>query len=177
LSKDGLDFRLNFSSRISLQETHLLDPNPRRWGNIPAALQKRLQPARFHYALVGLKDNIMADILPPGSLVEIDKTQLEVQHFAWKWVYERPLYLVRHPRGYSCCWCQLDGSELTLIPHPLSQCNAMHLVTPQEAVVLGKAVNMWVPRQLHNMHTDSIEGHPFAAYSGFAAMFESGRAE
>jgi len=181
LSKDGVDFRLNFNAQISLKETHLLSPHPRRWGNIPATLRKRLHPTHFRYAWIGLKDDTMADILPPGSLIEIDKKQTEIQRSPWKSLRERPLYLVRHAGGYSCCWCQLEGNELTLIPHLLSQRQAMHFKTPQQAAVIGRVVNVWMPRQLHNMRTESVDNYSLAPYStqnyssGFTAMFESGR--
>lgn len=179
LSKDGLDFRLKFNSRISLQQTRLLAPDPRRWGNMPSALLKRLTPARFRYAWIGWQDDAMADILPPGSLVEIDKKQREAKRSCWKALQERPLYLARHNNRYSCCWCQLEGNELTLVPNPISQRKAMHFQTPQQAMIVGKVVNVWMPPQLRKIRPEGMD--MLSAYSrqspssGFTAMFESGR--
>ena len=53
------------------------------------------------------------------SLVEVDVTQNVVQVFEWRRMRERPVYLVWHANGHSCCWCQLEGKELTLLPYPV----------------------------------------------------------
>lgn len=79
LIETDLSFRLNFDNRVNPRETNLLLGKPEDWGIAPAALVKRLQPQRFTYALVGLDDDSMGDIIPPGSLIEIDREQHVIQ--------------------------------------------------------------------------------------------------
>jgi hypothetical protein len=136
----------------------------------------------------------MADILPPGSLVEIDQQQRqerEPQHenrerrrYQWKSLWGRPIYLVQHLDGYSCCWCQQDGDEVTLVPHPLSQQKALHFKMPHEALIIGRVVNVWTPAQLDTMLPQSMQSYaslmappmqkycPQSARSGFSELLE-----
>ncbi|HTC93137.1 MAG TPA: hypothetical protein VK699_06770 [Terriglobales bacterium] len=157
LRQDESDPASNFDAQIDPDETMLLAPE--QWECVPAEVRGRLHPDRYCYALIGLKDDTMGGILPPESLVEVDERQAEVQRFEWRSLRERPLYLVRHPYGYSCCWGEQQGNELTLLPHPLSQRKAMHFKTPDEAVVVGQVVNMWMPPQTHGMRPDSVESY------------------
>jgi len=161
LRKDESDPASNFDAQIDPDETMLLAPE--QWECVPADLRGRLRPDRYCYALIGLKDDTMGSILPPESLVEVDEQQAEVRRFEWRSLRERPLYLVRHRYGYSCCWGEQQGNELTLLPHPLSQRKAMYFKTPHEAVVMGQVVNMWLPPQVHDTRPDSVESYLSAA--------------
>ena len=87
----------------------------------------------------------MGDLIPPGSLVEIDVMQNAVQVFDWRTMRERPVYLVWHTDGHSCCWCQLEGKELTLLPYPLSRQPVRRFKVPREASVIGRVINAWLP--------------------------------
>lgn len=77
-------------------------------GLFPPPLHKYLDPKRYRYAVIGSKDDAMGDLLPPRSLVEIDVVQNAVQMSGWTSVRERPIYLVWHNNGHSCCWCQVQ---------------------------------------------------------------------
>ena len=143
LLEPAAQFRLHFDSRINLKETRLLSGQPETWGTLPAALLKRLEPRRFTYAVIGLDDDTMGDVIPPGSLVEVDKEQNAIQMFTWRSLRERPIYLVWHEEGYTCSWCQQDGNELMLLPHPASKRPVMKLKTPREATVIGRVVHAW----------------------------------
>ena len=104
------------------RETCLLRLNPKDlMGLFPPPLHKYLDPGRYRYAVIGTKDDTMGDLIPPRSLVEIDTMQNAVQMSGWTSVLARPIYLVWHDNGHSCCWCQVQGNELTLLPHPLSR--------------------------------------------------------
>ena len=138
-------FQLNFDTRFNSHETSLLRLNPQELATLPAALRKRLDPRRYRYAVVGLKDDTMGELIPPGSLVEVDVMQNSVQVFDWKTIRERPVYLVWHTDGHSCCWCQLEGKELTLLPYPLSRQPIRRFKVPREASVIGRVVNAWMP--------------------------------
>lgn len=141
----GFRFQLNFDANFNSHETSLLKLNPQELATLPAALRKRLDPRRYRYAVVGLKDYTMGELIPPGSLVEVDVMQNAVQVSDWKTIRERPVYLVWHTDGHSCCWCQLEGRELTLLPYPLSRQPVRRFKVPREASVIGRVINAWLP--------------------------------
>jgi transcriptional regulator with XRE-family HTH domain len=138
-------FQLNFDRSVNSQETSLLGMEPQELAALPPALQKRLNPKRYRYALIGLNDDTMGDLIPPGALVEVDTAQNAVQISDWRTMRERPVYLVWHTQGHSCCWCQLDGRELILVPFPLSRQPVRRFKVPREASVIGRVVNAWLP--------------------------------
>lgn len=142
LVETGLLFRLNFDNRVNPRETGLLPDKPEEWGLVPAALAKRLHPERFIYAVVGLDDDRMGEIIPPGTLVEIDREQNVIQEFSWRTLRERPIYLVWHDDGYSCGWCQQDRNELLISPHPASRRPVLRLKA-REATIIGRIVHAW----------------------------------
>jgi len=147
LTETDVSFRLNFDNRVNPKETGLLPGKPEEWGIAPAALVKRLQPRRFTYALVGLDDDSMGDIIPPGSLIEIDREQNVIQDFFWRTLRQRPVYLVWHDDGYSCGWCQQDRNELLVIPHPVSRRSILRLKL-REAAVVGRIIHAWCSLQM-----------------------------
>jgi hypothetical protein len=142
LRESALPFRLRFSSQSIHQETNLLPPNPEDWP-LPFGLFK-LDPQRYRYALVGSKDDTMGDLIPSGSLVEVDTQQNVSQTFAWRAIRERPIYLVWHANGYTCCWCQQERGELVMLPHPSSNQPVRRVRTPRDATIVGRIVAAWV---------------------------------
>lgn len=138
-------FQLHFDTKFTTQETTLLRFQPQDAAALPPPLQGWLDPKRYRYAVIGSKDESMADVLPPRSICEIDPAQNTVEVFPWRTLRARPLYLVWHPEGYSCCWCQLDGKDLTLLPHPLSQYPVRRFKISREADVIGRLINAWFP--------------------------------
>lgn len=138
-------FQLNFDINLSSDETTLLRLRAPELENLPGFFQARHDPLRYRYAVIGFKDDGMGDLLPPRSLVEIDTAQNAVQVFPWQTLRDRPVYLVWHSEGHACRWCQMDGRELTLVPHPLSQQKIRRFKTPGEATVVGRVTNAWLP--------------------------------
>ena len=111
----------------------------------PTALRGHAAPERYCYAVIGMNDDTMGDLIPAGSLVEVDLIERVVHATGGHTIRSRPIYLVWHAAGHTCSWCQLDGKELTLIPHPLSRRPVRHFQTPNEAWVVGRVVNAWLP--------------------------------
>lgn len=138
-------FQLNFDVNYSQQETNLLRFSPQDLDKLPSFFRGRLNPVRYRYAVIGSRDDAMADLLPPRSLVEIDTAQNTVQVFQWRTLRDRPVYLVWHTDGHTCCWCQVDGRELTMLPHPLSRQPARRFKVPSQASVVGRVTNAWLP--------------------------------
>jgi hypothetical protein len=145
IREPGFSFQLNFDRSINIQETNLLGTEPQELAVLPPALQRRLNPKRYRYALIGLNDDTMGELIPPGALVEVDTAQNTVQTSDWRTMRQRPVYLVWHTQGHSCCWCQLDGRELVLVPFPLSRQPVRRFKIPREASVIGRVVNAWLP--------------------------------
>jgi transcriptional regulator with XRE-family HTH domain len=150
----GFCFQLTFDTNFSSQDTSLLKLDPQELASSPPALRNRLDPRRFRYAVVGLKDDTMGELIPPGSLVEIDVIQNAVQVSDWRSMRERPVYLVWHTDGHSCCWCQLEGKELMCLPHPLSRRPARRFKVPREASVIGRVVKVWLAFEHQHAQTN-----------------------
>lgn len=138
-------FQLNFDANISTEETTLLKIRSQDIAVLPPPLRARFDPTKYRYASIGSTDGSMADLLPPRSLVEIDTSQKEIQVYEWQTLRERPIYFIWLSNGYTCCWCQTDGRELTLIPHPLSWYRIRRFKMPNEATVVGTVTNAWLP--------------------------------
>jgi len=117
-------------------------PNTQIFGvNLPQA--DTPDQHRFHYARIGAYDDSMMDLVPPGSLVRVDTHEQRVQVFAWPSLWHRPIYLIWHPYGHSCCWCQQNGTDLLLISHPASHHPARRFRTPRDANIIGRVVDVW----------------------------------
>lgn len=145
VSEPGFRFQLNFDTQLGADETTLLQAQSRDLATVPAVVRDRFDPTRYRYALIGSKDDSMADLLPPRSLVEIDTSQKTIESSEWRSLRDRPIYLVWHPHGHTCSWCQIEGKELTLIPHPLSRQRVRRFKLPSEATVIGRVTNAWLP--------------------------------
>lgn len=137
-------FQLNFDVNYSSEETNLLRFPPHGADKLPVFFRSALDPLRYRYAVIGLRDDAMLDLIPPGSLVEVDTAQNTVQVFPWRTIRERPLYLIWHTDGHTCCWCQVDGKELTMLPHPLSRRPVRRFRMPGQASVVGRVTNAWL---------------------------------
>jgi transcriptional regulator with XRE-family HTH domain len=112
---------------------------------MPRSLRHRLDPVRYVYARIGSSDDSMGDVIPPGSLVEIDKEDTEIRTQQCSSLRERPVYFVWFRDGYLCCWCEKKGSELITIPHPLSRGGSVQRFRlPRDARVVGRVVHAWV---------------------------------
>lgn len=155
LEESNFRFRMNFDVRVASEETRLIPAENLDLQLLPPSLASSLEPKRFLYAVVGLNDDSMADIIPPGSLVEVDRDQTEVPSAGWRTLPERPIFLVWHEQGYSCGWCQRTKSLLLLIPHPVSTRPILLFKIPNEAVVIGRIVHVWYALG---------SGHPASGY-------------
>ena len=143
LQELGFSFQLSLDAQFDTRRTNLLEPEAIDRRHLPGPLLDRLNPSRYRYGLIGLEDDTMGDLVPPGSLVEIDGRQMRVESFAWRNLRERPVYVVRHGNEFSCAWCQQDERELTLLPHPLSRQTVRYFPSPSEAQVVGRVVSVW----------------------------------
>ena len=42
-----------------------------------------------------------------------------IQPSRWRTEFDRPIYFLELRNGYACGWCEVQGNELALLPHPL----------------------------------------------------------
>lgn len=125
-------------------ETQLVQDDSPVWSLIPSGVRARLgNGGRFAYAVIGGKEDVLWDVLPGGSFVEIDREQNWIFRFQWKSLAERPIYCLWHGEGHICCWCEQQGNVVTTVPHPLSRQSCKRFRTPRDVTVIGRVVNSW----------------------------------
>jgi transcriptional regulator with XRE-family HTH domain len=142
----GFDDKVTIPVRLDpsfrWETTQLINRVVALWGEIPAAFLLHCNPRRHTYGFVGLTDRTMFPLLRPGSLVMIDPERRRVLQNGWRNEFERPVYFIELREGYRCAWCQVDGSRLTLIPHPISSTPIQTFSLASEAEVLGQVVGV-----------------------------------
>ncbi len=153
-SEPPFRFALNFDTNLAVEETTLIRLRPQDAANLPSTLMTNVDPVRYRYAVIGAKDDSMGDLLPSKSIVQIDTSQNTVRVFAWRALRERPIYLIWHTDGHTCCWCQADGRELILVPHPVSRQPIRRFKMPREANVVGRVTNAWLPFESAQLKRD-----------------------
>src|SRR5690348_718789 len=124
------------------ETTQLVNRVVAMWGEIPAAFLLSCNPRKHTYGYIGLTDKTMFPLLRPGSLLMIDPEKRRVTQEAWRNEFERPIYFVELREGYRCAWCQVEGSRLSLIPHPVSNAPVQSLNLATEAEILGQVVGV-----------------------------------
>ncbi len=135
-----LPVRLDLSFR--LDTTQLVNRMVEVWGEVPVAFLMQFNRRRHMYGFVGLRDLTLFPLIRPGSVVMIDDCCRRVLRRGWQSEYDRPVYFLELRSGYRCAWCQLEGSRLTLIPHPMSPLTAETFNFPDEAEVVGQVVGI-----------------------------------
>ena len=127
---------------LELEQTNLLTRLAAIWGEIPISLVKRLNPQESVYGLVGLKDFRLYPLLRPGTFVQIDQQVRKIQPLRWRTEYDRPIYFVESREGYYCSWCELQGGQLLLLPHPLSPCGVKRFTYGVDADIVGRVTGI-----------------------------------
>jgi transcriptional regulator with XRE-family HTH domain len=135
-------FPVRFDPGFRPEKTIFLSRLIEEWGEIPAGLLAALDLKKFRYGYIGLDDRMMAPLLRPASVVQIDDTRRRVLNQGWLTELERPIYFLELRYSYECCWCYQRGRELTLIPHPLSPCGPRTIRVPQDGEILGQVVGV-----------------------------------
>jgi len=159
----AVSFPVHFDLGASLNGTNLLSRMIRLWGEIPIALISSLDLEHSTYGFIGFKDFMMYPFLRPGTFVQIDGRSTKVQKGVWRTQFDRPIYFVElRDDEYACSWCELDGRELRLIPHPCSPCATRFLPFPDEAEIVGRvtgiAMQLSSPVQEAQVHIATCAG-------------------
>ena len=106
---------------------------------IPASGNGNHTPHIIHGHL-GLTDFTLYPMIRPGALLRIDTNQNKVILGLWSNEYERPIFFVELRDAYACGWCELQGNQLLVIPHPSSPMSVRRLTFPREAEIVGRVV-------------------------------------
>jgi len=138
----AITFPVRFDKSFNLETTSLIARMVEVWGEVPIALIQKLDVRHCQYGYIGMQDYMMYPLLRPGSFVQIDNQPTRMQASEWRTEFDRPIYFVELRDGYACSWCEVRGSQLTLIPHPLSGCTIRQFVYPSEAEIIGQVTGV-----------------------------------
>lgn len=138
----AITFPIRFDQGFDRGKTNLLSRMVEIWGEVPIAVIQHLDVRHSMYGYIGLEDRTLYPLLRPGSFVQIDATLKKILPVKWQTEYERPIYFVELRDGYVCSWCELQGSQLILVPHPLSGCAIRQFKYETEAEIVGRVTGL-----------------------------------
>jgi transcriptional regulator with XRE-family HTH domain len=131
-------FPVHFDQGFDVSRTNLLSRMVDVWGEVPIGLIQHLDIRNSLYGYIGLEDFTLYPLLRPGSFVQIDQTVKRIRPTNWRSEYDRPVYFIELHDGYLCSWCELQGTRLMAVPHPLSFCSIRQYEFQREAVIVGQ---------------------------------------
>jgi transcriptional regulator with XRE-family HTH domain len=154
----SVTFPIRFDSGFDAGQTNLISRMVEVWGEVPIALIQHLDIRQSLYGYIGLEDYTLYPLMRPGSFVQIDQSVRKIQPLRWRTEYDRPIYFVELRDGYACSWCELQGSQLILIPHPLSPCGIRQFNHGKEAEVVGRVTG--VAMRIVDPGDGPVDGNP-----------------
>jgi transcriptional regulator with XRE-family HTH domain len=125
-----------------LNQTDLISRMFETWGEFPLGLLQQINLQDSILGYIGLKDYTMYPMLRPGSVVQVDSRQRAIKTGGWPNEYERPIYFVEMRESCVCSWCDLEGSQLFLIPSPLSGQQLRRVRYPLDAEIVGRVTGI-----------------------------------
>ena len=140
--EQSVTFPVRFDKNFSLEKTSLIARMVEVWGEVPVALIQRLDVRHCQYGFIGKEDYTMYPLLRPGSFVQIDNQSSRSQGTDWRTEFDRPIYFIELRDSYVCAWCEVRGSQITLIPHPLSGCTIRQFAYPDDAEIIGQVTGV-----------------------------------
>lgn len=138
----AITFPVRFDKSFTLESTSLISRMVEVWGEVPVAMLQRLDVRHCQYGYIGTDDFTMFPLLRPGSFVQIENYPTRLHSSQWRSELDRPIYFIELRDGYACSWCEMRGSQLTLIPHPLSGCTIRQFAYPAEAEIVGQVTGV-----------------------------------
>jgi transcriptional regulator with XRE-family HTH domain len=137
--RGSVDLPLKLDPGVDFRRTTYLSRVIQQWGRLPLSLLDSLDIDECRYGVIGTEDFMMFPLLRPGTLLQIDENQREIQNAGWMHEFDRPIYFLELREGYACCWCSLAAEHLILQPHPGSPCEPVVLKS-QDADVIGRVI-------------------------------------
>lgn len=136
---------LGLRPMMRLEQTNLFSRMFDRWQEIPVGLLQQVDLRHSLFAYIGLEDRTMYPWLRPGSLVQIDSRQRAIKPSGWQDECDRPIYCVELRDSCVCSWCDLDGSQLFLIPSSQSGQHIRRVRYPMDAEIVGRVTATVMP--------------------------------
>ena len=136
---------LGLHGAFQLEQTNLLSRMFDNWTEIPVGLLQQVDLANSVFAYIGLEDRTMYPWVRPGSLVQIDSRQKAIKAGGWRHESERPIYFVELRDRCLCCWLDLDGNHLFLIPSSQSGKHIRRVRYPMDADIVGLVTAIVMP--------------------------------
>jgi transcriptional regulator with XRE-family HTH domain len=158
---------LELRDSVQLEQTNLVARMFEGWGEVPVGLLQQMDLRNSLYGYIGKEDYTMFPIIRPASFVLIDRRQTKITT-GWHSDHDRPIYFFELRDRYVCSWCELDGSQLILIPSPESRLAARHVRYPGDADILGRVtgVTMHIAETSRAPSKDSFMSRPRAGGRG-----------
>ncbi|MGA7920762.1 MAG: helix-turn-helix transcriptional regulator, partial [Candidatus Acidiferrales bacterium] len=125
-----------------LEKTNLLSGLTSIWGDIPVELVQRLSPQKALYGYIGLTDYTLYPLIPPGTFVQIDVNQKKITPGPTRFDFDRAIYFIELRNGYAYGWCELEGEQLIVVPHPHSGSRIRRFEHPREAEIVGRVTGV-----------------------------------
>lgn len=139
---------MRVAADVNIEQTNLFPRMFEAWGSLPVALFEHLELHKHLYGYVGLNDYTLNPLIRPGSIVRINDRDRKIQNPPWENEFAKPIYFFELRQGYACGWCQLEGRELSIIPHSLSRVPIRRFRHPDEVDIVGRvtALATWLVR-------------------------------
>jgi transcriptional regulator with XRE-family HTH domain len=145
---------VRFDQGTDLNGTNLFSRMVEQWGEVPFSVIQHLHLRHSNYGFIGLQDFTLYPLLRPGSFVQIDPRSRKIQSSRWRTEFDRPIYFLELRNSYACGWCEVQGNELALLPHPLSPCTVRRFAFPGEAEIVGRVTGVAMRLLDHQGDTD-----------------------
>src|SRR5678815_1974042 len=114
------------------------------WSDVPVLLMLDVDWDRGPLVMIGMSDRMMSPLLPPGSLLQLDKTVRTIADGNWS-EFDRPIYLIEYRSRFYCCHAQRRADMLRLISHAESPESPSISVPFKEARVRGQVTPIFRP--------------------------------
>ena len=114
------------------------------WSDVPVLLMLDVDWDRGPLVMIGMSDRMMSPLLPPGSLLQLDKTVRTIGDGNWS-EFDRPIYLIEYRSRFYCCHAQRRADMLRLISHAESPESPSISVPFKEARVRGQVTPIFRP--------------------------------
>jgi transcriptional regulator with XRE-family HTH domain len=137
-----ISFPVRIGHGVDLSGTNLLSRMVEQWGDVPFSVIQHLHLQHNNYGFIGLQDFTLYPLLRPGSFVQIDPRARKIHSSRGRTEFDRPIYFLELRNSYACGWCEVQGNELALLPHPLSPCTVRRFAFPGEAEVVGRVTGV-----------------------------------
>jgi len=118
---------------------------PSRLVDLEVEYLSSFYPPHLVYIVVGDEDTNASPIAPPGSRLLVNKLLNKVRPAANASFYERELFYVLTPKGFTCVYAEIvSGDRIVLIPHPASG-NVREEFHRHEVEIIGQVVGVLYP--------------------------------